>query len=153
MGPSRWGRARSCDMSCYLFCIVIASSGCISTVIVPSVISLISITGTDPERDIREECAVSYAMVFQRPPSSPPPPPPTPPSVALLRAVGDLQRDTGAVSVSVDNLAAEMGRASVDIPPLIRLGIAASFVLPTAGKVCLSVQGWAWYNWDKQRRA
>jgi hypothetical protein len=90
-------------------------------------------------------------MVFQRPPSSPPPPPT--PSVALLRAVGDLQRDTGAASVSVDDLAAEMGRASVDIPPLIRLGIAASFVLPTAGKVCLSVQGWAWYNWDKQRRA
>lgn len=137
MGPLRRGRARSCDMSCYLFCIVIASSGCISTVIVPSVISLISITGTDPECDIREECAVSYAMVFQRPPSSPP----TPPSVALLRAVGDLQRDTGAASVSVDDLAAEMGRASVDIPPLIRLGIAASFVLPTAGKICLSVQG------------
>jgi len=110
------------------------------------------ITGPDRERDIGEERAVSYTMVFQRPPSSPPPPP-TPPSVALLRAVGDLQRNTGAASVSVDDLAAEMGRASVDIPPLIRLGIAASFVLPAAGKVCLSVQGWAWYNWDKQRRA
>ncbi len=89
-------------------------------------------------------------MVFQRPPSSPPPP--TPPSVALLRAVGDLQRDTGAASVSVDDLAAEMRRSPVEIPPLIRLGIAASFVLPTAGRVCLSVQGWAWYEWDRRRR-
>jgi hypothetical protein len=89
-------------------------------------------------------------MTYQRlPPSSPPP---IPQSVLLLRAVGDLQRDIGASYVHPDDIAAELGRDPLEIPAMVRRGIAAGYLVYAAGMVALSAQGWAWYEWDRQRR-
>lgn len=90
-------------------------------------------------------------MASRPPPSSPSPP--TPASVALLRAVGDLQRDTGADRLHLDDIAAEMGRDPLDLAAMIRRGLAAGYLVSVSGRVCLSVQGWAWYEWDRRQRS
>ncbi len=94
---------------------------------------------------------VSCRMTVRRP--EPPPPQSDPPSILLLRAIGGLQRNTGASRILPDAIAARIGHDPVDISPLIRRGIAAGYLVYVAGAVGLSTQGWTWYNWDKRRRA
>ncbi|MCA1598278.1 MAG: hypothetical protein LC769_04535 [Chloroflexi bacterium] len=89
-------------------------------------------------------------MTIRRP--EPPSPPSEPPSVLLLRAIADLQRDTGAARLHPDDIAPEIRRESADIAPLIRRAVVAGYLVYAAGAVGLSAQGWAWYEWDRPGR-
>lgn len=88
-------------------------------------------------------------MTFRPPPA---PPPPTPASVALLRAVGDLLRATGAERIALAELAAALGRDPLGLPAMVRRSIAAGYLVAVSTLVGLSVQGWAWYEWDRRQR-
>lgn len=77
----------------------------------------------------------------------PPPPSTPPPSALLLLAVGDLQRDTGGEPVAhTDLIAAEMGSAVVDVPPLVARGVERGYLVEDDDGVRLTAKGWAWYE-------
>ncbi len=77
----------------------------------------------------------------------PPPPRVPPPSVLLLLAAGNLQRDAGGEPVAhLDLIAAEMGSAVVDVPPLVARGAERGYRVEDDNGVRLAPKGWAWYE-------
>jgi hypothetical protein len=90
-------------------------------------------------------------MTFRR---TPPPPQSEPSSVALLRAIGELQLlEEGEPITDLDALALMAGLVYVEIPALIEIGIVKGFIEDgEAGEVALTAKGWRWWERDPERR-
>lgn len=80
--------------------------------------------------------------------------PTTAPSVRLLRALGDLQRENDDMPLDdLDVIAAAVGLYGVALVVLIGAGIRAGFIeAGREGELMLSAKGQRWYTRDLSRR-
>jgi hypothetical protein len=77
---------------------------------------------------------------------------PTPAGILLLRAVGDLLREGGALTVETAAVAAALGREQGEVDALIGRGRVAALIEGQGGAVWLTRQGEMFYRWDRHRR-